>query len=52
MDLENIISSDKFIKWIQEKYLNVEIIEKYKKDYDGSIPFKNLNLKDFLKNDM
>ena len=36
----------------QEKYLNVEIIEKYKKDYDRSIPFKNLNLRDFLKNDM
>ena len=52
MDLENIISSDKFIKWVQEKYLNVEIIEKYKKDYDGSIPFKNLNLRDFFKNDM
>ncbi len=52
MDLENIISSDKFIKWVQEKYLDVEIIEKCKKDYDGSIPFKNLNLRDFLKNDM
>ena len=42
MDLENIISSD---KWV---ILNVEI---FKKDYDGS-PFKNLNLRDFLKNDM
>ena len=31
--------------------MNVEIIEKYKKD-DGNIPFKNLNLRDFLKNDM
>ena len=49
MDLENIISSDKFIKWVQEKYLNVEIIEKYKKDYDGSIPFKKFKFKRFFK---
>ena len=52
MDLENIISSDKLIKWVHEKYLNLEIIEKYKKDYDESIPFKNLNLREFLKDDM
>ena len=52
MDLENIISSDNFIKWVQEKYLNIEIIEKYKKDYDRSIPFRHLNLRDFLKNNM